>query len=196
MMTREWLGRGAVLLLVLVGPAAGTQAQPYGGPGMPAYGQDGGNPYSQAVPGPYGYGYPYGYADTYGYDSSNLLPPPAQYFPGPGFRYNANPYATAPNTFSYEMPPNAYAPNTFTYNLRAYADAPPAPAYVPPVYPFGYVEPGYYPGYFYHPQRRFGIYRTLTLGQYIALELHGPTRVRDIVPGIPELGGASYAARR
>jgi hypothetical protein len=86
-------------------------------------------------------------------------------------------------SFSYEVPQDAYAPNTFTYDLQAYAYGYPPPLYSPPVYPYSY-----YP--YYSPGRQYWrmIYREMTLGQYIRKQLHGPVRVRDIVPGIPELG--------
>jgi hypothetical protein len=77
-------------------------------------------------------------------------------------------------SFSYEVPQDAYAPNTFTYDLQAYAYG-----YPPPLY-----SPHYPPGRQYWRM----IYREMTLGQYIRKQLHGPVRVRDIVPGIPELG--------
>ena len=154
--------------------------------------------------------------DSYLPDPWTAVPPPARYFPGPGFRYNANPLAQVPNTFSYEMPPNAYMPNTYTYDLRAYGYNHPGysypygynspygfgypygypPAMVPvPVYPFGYF-PNPYLDYYPAPQRRRGTYRPMTLREYIARELRGPTRVRDVVPGIPELGGGPLWGRR
>ncbi len=195
-MIPRWL-LGCLMILLLVGLATDAKAQPYGGPGAVAYGQNWGIPYPQAVPGPYNYSGPYGY---YGYGGYGYVPqpweliPPASRYLSPGFSYNPNPYAQVPNTLSYEIPPNIYAPNTYTYDLRAYGYgsgygySPPLytyPAY--PVYPTYPVAPYYY--LYTGRPFRWGPYIAMPLRQYLAKELHGPTRVRDIVPGIPELGG-------
>ena len=126
------------------------------------------------------------------------VPPPLRSI-APSFSYNGNPYMPFPRSFSYEVPPNAYAPNSYTYDLRAYGYGYPPPAYGgPPAYAPGYSPPAYsysypysYPyGYSYPvPRYRRGIYRQLSLRQYIDRQLHGPVRVRDYVQGMPELGG-------
>lgn len=153
-----------------------------------------------------------GYGDYYGYYGFSV-PPPLRSI-APSFSYNGNPYAPFPRSFSYEVPPNAYAPNSYTYDLRAYGYGYPPPAYGPPAYgaseyepsaygpsaympsvysspayPYGYSY-GYPYGYSYRaPRYQRGIYRQLSLRQYIDRQLHGPVRVRDFVQGMPELGG-------
>jgi hypothetical protein len=153
-----------------------------------------------------------GYGDYYGAGSPESyynfsVPPPLRSI-APSFSYNGNPYSPFPRSFSYEVPPNAYAPNSYTYDLRAYGYGYPPPAYgppaygssadmpsvySPPAYPYGYSSGypyGYPYGYSYRaPRYQRGIYRQLSLRQYIDRQLHGPVRVRDFVQGMPELGG-------
>ena len=186
-MMPRWL-LGCLMILLLVGLATGAKAQFYGGPGAVAYGQNWGIPYPQTVPGPYDYSYGY-----YGYGDVplpwELIPPPSRYL-SPGFSYNPNPYAQVPNTLSYEIPSNVYAPNTYTYDLRAYGYGYTPPVYAYPAYPVYPTYPvvPYFRLYTGRPFR-WGPYIAMPLRQYLAKGLHGPTRVRDIVPGIFELGG-------
>jgi hypothetical protein len=189
------LFRRAIGLVLLSGMlAASTQAQFYGGAGI---GVPYGYPYPQGIPGPGTYGYPYSPEGSYAFP---VIPPPSTYFT-PWFSYNANPYAPVPNTFSYEqlpnafsyeMPQNFYAPNTYTYDLGAYGYGYPPPIAALPFYPDGDNSIFYpdvnarhrgLPGY------RRGVYREVSPQEYLFLQLHGPVRVRDIVPGVPELGG-------
>jgi hypothetical protein len=172
-----------VLRCVVVSLAVGASltipaaAQYYGPEGTLSYGY----PYPQATPGPY----------DYGYGGEFTVPPPSRSIPG--FSYNANPYAQFPNSYSYELPSDSFMPNTYTYDLRAYGYGSPPAMYPPPVYPYGYYPypyPSPYPYYYPGPRYRQGIFRQMTLREYINKQFHGPVRVRDIVPGIPELGGS------
>jgi len=180
------VGPVVVLTVVLSVLAASAKAQLYAGPGSTVLGQTWspsyGYPYSYATPGPYSY-YWYAYPPGPWYVFPSV-PPPSRYV-APSLSYNANPYAQFPNSFSYEVPPNAYAPGSYTYDLRAYGYG-----YPPPYYPYTY---SYYPGYRpYYPVRPLygrGAYRSMTLREYIARQLHGPVRVRDVVPGQRTLGG-------
>ena len=109
------------------------------------------------------------------------------------FSYNANPYTPFPGSSSYELPQNAYAPNSYAYDLRTYGYGYPPPAYarpvhLPPWYPCGYSCPV--------PRYQRGIYRQLSLRQYLDKQLHGPVRVRDIVRNMPELGGQAASQGR
>jgi len=180
-------GRVVVLVLFSGMLAASAQAQFfYGASGM---GSPYGYPYPQIVPGPDAYGYGYSPGSWYGLP---VVPPPSRYLM-PSFSYNANPYAQFPNTFSYEIPQNAYAPNSYTYDLRAYGYGYLPPIYyVPPLYFYRYY-PNYYPDLNPHyrglPGYRRGVYRQVSLQEYLVTQFHGPVRVRDIVPGVPELGG-------
>jgi hypothetical protein len=137
------------------------------------------------------YGMPYGY--PYGPESDAYPPvPPPSAYPTPGFSYDGNPYAPFLGPFSYEMPQNAYGPTAYTYDLQANGYGYPPPIVTPPLYPNSYY-PDYTPDL--NLQRRGlpgywrGVYRELSLPEYLVLQLHGPVRVRDIVPGVPGLGG-------
>ena len=179
--------RGMSVSVLVAGMwVAAAQGQFYGGPGAGWYGPAG-------MP----YGYPYSlpgfsfdeYGNAYLTPAPYLAPPPLRSLM-PSRSYTPNPYAAFPNTFSYEPVPNLYAPNSFTYDLRAYGYGYPPPAYTYPAYPtapYGYTAPSYYTGR--RPRNWRGPYHAMTLGQYIEKGLQGPTRVRDIVPGIPGLGG-------
>jgi len=164
---------------VVGGPATSVQAQVYTAPGATVLGQVSMPPYSYsyAQPGLYPYGYAYPFGPWYVFPS---VPPPSRYI-SPPFSYQANPYAPFPNSFSYEVPPYTYTPNSFTYDLRAYGY--PWGIYPSPSYPYGY----YWYYYNLGPRYRRGVYRQMSLREYTARQLHGPTRVRDIVPGVPEL---------
>ncbi len=176
-----------VLLLVLLAGTwtASVQGQFYSGNW---YGQAG-IPYRYPS---YGYPYsPYGpsfdeYGNVYLPAFPYTVPPPLRYL-APSYSYNPNPYAPFPGAASYELPFGSYAPNSYTYDLRAYGYglSYPPPPYVYPAYPV--VPYSYYIGR--RPYYWRGPYRAMTLQQYITQELHGPTRVRDIVPGVPGLGG-------
>lgn len=174
---RTWFGCAVVLGFLSGMPAASAQAQGYGD-----Y---------------YGMGSPDSYYPSYGFS----VPPPLRSI-APSFSYNGNPYAPFPRSFSYEVAPNAYAPNSYTYDLRAYGYGYPPPAYGPPVYPspgYSYGYPygysyGYPYGYSYRypygysypvPRYQRGIYRQLSMRQYLDRQLHGPVRVRDFVRGTP-----------
>ncbi len=187
MISRMWFGRAVVFVLLLGVLTASAGAQLYVGPGVVVLDQGRAlYPYSYApaVPGSYLYGYANPFGPWYGFPS---VPPPSRYL-APSFSYNANPYAQFPNSFSYEVPAYNYAPNSFTYDLRAYGYgyAPP-PLYAYPVSPYYYTPYSYYVGR--RPYYWRGPYHAMTLQQYNDRSLHGPTRVRDIVPGVPELGG-------
>ncbi|MCL5280454.1 MAG: hypothetical protein M1376_11165 [Planctomycetes bacterium] len=175
----------ASLLLAVVLPAW-VEAQPYGGPGSGFYGP--------SAPGTYPYG-DYGNSDYYGYP---YFPFPGFFYPYasrylPSYSYTPSPYMQVPGAAAYGTPPFAYSPFAYTYDLYAqsYADAyaglypyyPPYAYYAPPAYPYG-------PYHRFIPRRpRFSPYRPMTLEEYFYRESQGPTRVRDIVPGVPELGG-------
>jgi hypothetical protein len=147
----------------------------YAGPGTAVVGQT----WVPAVPGYYSYGYvaPPGY-----WHVVPSVPPPLRYNPR-AFSYQGNPYLPFPYSYSYEAAPYTYFPNSYTYDLRAYGYAYPPALYPAPVYPYRY----YY--YYYHaPRSRSGIYRPLTLREYLARQSRGPARVRDYVPGAPRPG--------
>ena len=181
MTLRGSAGRAVVTLFVGVGWAACATAQTYGGPTILRYGQDIGIPYLQTVPGPDVYENP---SDP---DFPYVMPPPGAYS-GPGYFYGGNPYGSGPSGFPYGMPPYAYVPNPYPYGPYGYGYPPPYPS---PGYPSDYSYPNYI-----EQSRQRGIYRTMTLREYIARELRGPTRVRDIVPGIPELSNGPMSRAR
>ena len=174
-----------VAALILAALAASVQAQLYGGSGSGFYGP--------SAPGAYPYG-DYGYYGYYGYP---YLPFPGLYPPYasrylPSYSYTPSPYVQVPGGAAYGTPPFSYSPFAYNYDLYAqsYADTyaqlypyyPPDFYYTPPVYP-------YRPYYRFIPRRPRTPYRPMTLQEYLYRASQGPTRVRDIVPGIPELGG-------
>ncbi len=188
MISARWLKRVLVSVLLAGMWTASAQGQFYGGGwygqagipyGYPSYAY----PYSQIGPNPYDY-YGAGYPSGFPYD----VPPPLRYL-APSYSYNPNPYAPFPGAASYELPFGSYNPNSYTYDLRAYGYGlgypPPAYAYPAyPVFPYSYFTPsGHYIGPL--PYHWRGPYHAMTLQQYIAKQLQGPTRVRDVAPGIP-----------
>ncbi len=182
--------RRVIVSVLLAGMwAASAQGQYYGGPGANWYGQAG-IPYG--YPFPYGYPYSVGgpsfdaYGNVYLPGYPDAVPPPIRYL-APSYSYNPNPYAPFPGAASYELPWYAYNPNSYTYDLRAYGLGYPPPPYAYPATPYYYTPYSYYIGR--RPYYWRGPYRAMTLQQYNAKSLQGPTRVRDIVPGMPELGG-------
>jgi hypothetical protein len=175
---------GGVLacLLFVAGWATSAKAQPYGNTGV--YGS-----------------YPYGYyGDTYVLLPGYIFPYASQYLPS--YSYTPSPYMPVPGGAAYGGVPFTYSPNAYTYDLYAQSLAsyppvyfyppdydysqtytyPPATYYLPPPYPYGYYRP-------FIPRRWRSPYRPMTLPEYFYRASQGPTRVRDIVPGIPELGG-------
>jgi hypothetical protein len=175
----EMLFRSAVVLVFLAGLlATPATAELYVGPGAAVLGQARVPylyPYGPVGPDLYSYGYMFPYGPWHVFPS---VPPPARYGT-PSFSYRANPYVLPPRTFSYEVPPSAYAPDSFPYDLRAYGYGYPPPIQPPRLY-----------FYRYHPGPREGTsYRPMSLREYKVRQLGGPVRVRDIVPGVPELGG-------
>jgi len=181
MASRGLLGRVVVSLIVIAGWTAWAGAQPYAGYGPTTLGYN-------------------DYGDTYSLGPWYPVPPPSRYI-YPSYSYNPNPYASFPGAFSYEVPPFAYAPNSYNYDLRAYGYMP--GFYPPPAYPFGYYYPYFYPSYYpyfypYHLIRQYRLmgYRPMTRQEYLIRGLHGPTRVRDVVPDVPELGGRTPRERR
>jgi hypothetical protein len=171
-------------LLLAAGLTTSVEAQSYIGPGAtvpgwtwtPSYV----NYYGPSAPGSYPYG-------DYGY---SYLPSPEYFFPYasrylPSYSYLPNPYRQVPGAAAYGVPPFTYSPDAYTYDLYAqsYAYYPPYFYYPPPVFPYGY----YY--YRFIPRRPRWPCRPMTPPEYLYRESQGPTRVRDIVPGVPELGG-------
>jgi len=157
----------------------------------------------------YGYGpaapgsYPYGDSGYSGYPYIPSIdyffyPYASRYLPS--YSYAPSPYRQVPGGAAYGPLPFSYSPNAYTYDLNAqyyadlyaqyYADlygAQSYPYYPPyyypaPAFPYGYYSP-------FIPRRWRSPYRPMTLPEYLYRQSQGPTRVRDIVPGIPELGG-------
>lgn len=183
MESQRWF-RHIVVLVCVVGMSAATgEAQFYPNSGMGASGQSG-IPY-YGYPAPTTYGDEYSYGGTYG---PYYVPPPSSFI-APSFSFNANPYAAFPRSFSYEVPQNAYAPNSYTYDLRAYGYGyPPSaypPVYAPPAYSAPWYPYGYYYPYYPVPRYQRGIYRQLSMRQYVDRQIHGPVRVRDFVRSAP-----------
>ena len=176
---------GCVVASLLLGAlTASVEAQPYGGGSYYGPGTPGSYPYGGS-----GYSYP-PTADYYYY----VYPYASRYLPS--YSYTPSPYNPVPGAAAYGPPPFSYSPNAYTYDLYAqsYADFfnalpylyyyyPPYSYYPPPALPYNY---SYYP---FIPRRWRSIYRPMTLPEYLYRGSQGPTRVRDIVPGIPELGG-------
>jgi len=185
-----------VASLILAALTASVEAQPYIGSGaavpsgtwVPSYVSY----YGPTAPG----AYPYGDSGYYG---SPYLPPVDYYFSYPyasrylpSYSYTPSPYRQVPGAAAYGTPPYTYSPDAYTYDLYAqsYADAyaqfypyyPPYFYYPPPAFPYGYYH-------YFIPRRPRSPYRPMTLQEYLYRGSQGPTRVRDIVPGVPELGG-------
>jgi len=181
MISTAWLRRVFVSVFLAGMSASSAPGQYYAGNGYDQGGIPYGYPYSQGMPSFDAYGNVYvpGYPDA--------VPPPIRYLT-PSYSYNPNPYAPFPGAASYGLPWYSYNPNSYTYDLRAYGYG-----YLPPPWYAYPRSPYYYTPYSFPVGRRpyhwRGPYHALTLPQYLTKELHGPTRVRDIVPGIPELGG-------
>lgn len=182
-------GYAVASLLLLAGLTTSVKAQVYGpyAPGSYPYGGSGSYPYG-------GYGY-LPQLDYYYY----FYPYASRYLPS--YSYTPSPYMPAPGAAAYGTPPYTYSPYAYNYDLTAasfadffnalpylydyyppYAYYPPYSYYPPPVVPYGY----HYPVI---PRRWRSPYRPLTLPEYLYRQSQGPTRVRDIVPGMPELGG-------
>jgi hypothetical protein len=185
MASRIRSGCVAASLILAAALAMSVEAQPYGGPGAGVPGQT----WTPFYAGYYGAppSYPYGDYGDYGY---SYLPSPGYFFPYasrylPSYSYTPNPYMQMPGAAAYGTLPFTYSPNAYTYDLysQSYGYYPPTFYYPPPVFPYGY--------YYYHfiPRRPRSPYRPMTLPEYIYRQSQGPTRVRDIVPGVPELGG-------
>lgn len=174
-----WIRRVIAPVLLAGMWAASAQAQYYGGNWYGQMGIPYGYPYSQGGPSFDAYG------NVYMPGSPDAVPPPIRYM-APSLSYNPNPYAPFPGASSYELPYYSYNPNSYTYDLRAYGYGLVPPPYAYPAIPYYYMPYSYYIGRPYHWR---GPYHAMTLQQYNAQSLHGPTRVRDIVPGVPELGG-------
>ncbi len=181
-------------LLLVAGLATSVRAQPYGTYG--AYGS-----------------YPYGsYGDTYVLLPGYIFPYASRYLPS--YSYTPSPYMPVPGGAAYGGVPFTYSPNAYTYDLYAqsYASYPPVYFYppdsdysqtynYPPDYsylqtynypPAIYSSPPAYPYRYYrpfNPRRWRSPYRPMSLQEYFYRGSQGPTRVRDVVPGIPELGG-------
>ncbi len=187
MVSRVLPGCAVASLVLAAGLAASVEAQPYFDPGAivpsqpwtPSYVSY----YGPAAPGSYPYG-------DYGYYGYPYFAPPDYYFLPyasrylPSYSYTPSPYMQVPGAAAYGTPPYTYSPNAYTYDLYAqsYASYPPYFYYPPPVFPYGY----YYP---FIPRRPRSPYRPMTLQEYFYRASQGPTRVRDIVPGVPGLGG-------
>ncbi len=179
MVSTLWLRRVLASVLLAGMWSASAQGQYYGN----WYGQAG-------IP----YGYPYfpggpsfdAYGNVYFPAFPYDVPPPLRSL-APLYSYNQNPYAPFPGAASYELPFYSYNPNSYTYDLRAYGLGYPPPLYAYPATPYYYTPYSYYIGR--RPYYWRGPYHVMTLQQYNAKSLQGPTRVRDIVPGIPGLGG-------
>ena len=162
-MIPRWL-LGCLTVLLLVGLATGAKAQFYGGPGIVAYGQNYGVPYPQALPGYSDYSGYYGYSGDYGY-------------PG-DYGYYGDMYA--PQYWGPTSSPYGYfGPGAYGYGYRP-------PMYAYPPYSVSPAVP--YRPYMGRPYR-VGPYIAMSLRQYLAKGFQGPTRVRDIVPGVPGLDG-------
>jgi hypothetical protein len=174
-------------LLLVAGLTTSAEAQVYGpyAPGSYPYGGSGSYPYS-------GYGYLPQY-DYYYY----FFPYASRYLQSQS--YTPSPYRPMPGAGAYGTPPYTYSPDAYNYDLTAasFADYfsafpffydyyPPYYYYPPPAAPYGYNGYSYYP---FIPRRWRSPYRPMPLPEYLYRQFHGPTRVRDIVPGIPELGG-------
>jgi len=127
-----------------------------------------------------------------------FLPYAARYLPS--YSYTPSPYIQVPGAAAYGTPPYAYSPDAYNYDLTAQSFAeffsllpyfydyyPPYFYYPPPAVPYG--SYGYNYSYPFIPRRWRSPYRPMTLPEYLYRQSQGPTRVRDIVPGIPELGG-------
>ena len=184
------LGYVVVSLLLAVGLTTSVRAQPYYGSGAgPTWTPYGGSYYGPSTSGSsYGdYGY---YAYPYVLPDYSFYPYASRYLPS--YSYTPSPYRPVPGGAAYGTPPFTYSPDAYTYDLYApfYADLysqiypyyQPYFYYPPPAFPYGY----YYP---FRPRRWRSPYRPMSLPEYLYRESQGPTRVRDIVPGIPELGG-------
>jgi hypothetical protein len=183
-------GRVVAPLILTAALATAAEAQYYFGPGSQFYAGSYGPSASGAYPyGNYGdyayYGYPY------------YLPFPGLYTPYasrylPSYSYTPSPYMQVPGGAAYGTPPFTYSPFAYNYDLfaQSYADAYaqfypyylPYSNYAPPAYPYGRY-------YRFIPRRPRSPYRPMTLQEYLYRQSQGPTRVRDIVPGVPELGG-------
>ncbi len=175
---------GCVLgsLLLVVGLATSVKAQAYGN-----YGVYGSYPYG-SYGGTYlllpGYVFPYAsnYLPSYSYTPSPYMPVPG------GAAYGGVPFSYSPFAYNYDLyaqsyasyPPVYFYPPGYDYS-QTY-NYPPAIYYSPQQYPYGYYRP-------FNPRRWRSPYRPMTLQEYFYRESQGPTRVRDIVPGVPELGG-------
>jgi len=168
----------AAFLAGVLAPAAEAQTL-YAGPGTVVFGPTW-TPYSSL---PLGF-YPYGYAYPPPLYIYPFVSPPSRYLT-PSYSYQANPFAQFPNTFSYELPPFTYGPNLYTYDLRAYGSGP--GVYPPAANPYGYYH--YYFNLPTIPAYAGGVYRPMSLREYKLRQLRGPVRVRDIVPGVPQLSG-------
>ena len=179
MVSTLWLRRVLASVLLVGMWAVSAEGQYYGN----WYGQAGipyGYPYFQGGPSFDAYGNVY--FPAFPYD----VPPPLRSL-APLYSYNPNPYAPFPGAASYELPFYSYNPNSYTYDLRTYGLGYPPPPYAYPATPYYYTPYSYYIGR--RPYYWRGPYRAMTLQQYNAKSLQGPTRVRDIVPGVPGLGG-------
>jgi hypothetical protein len=191
-------GYVAASLLLVAGLTTSVEAQPYFGSGAgQTWTPYSGNYYGPAASGAYPY-WDYGYSYVPLVDFFLNPPYASRYLHS--YSYTPSPYRPVPGGAAYGTPPFSYSPDAYTYDLNAayyadlyaqyYADlygVQSYPYYPSYYYPSPVVPYGYYSRFL--PRRWRSPYRPMPLPEYLHRQSQGPTRVRDIVPGIPELGG-------